>query len=397
MKFFSLDKLITTILVFISILFFWIVLSLDLLEPFWHTLLDFRVTDVGLSELRTADKVKADTRIVLVNIEKLNNLELARLIATINQKEPKVIGIEKILKRSADPQQDKLLAMVLDETNNLVMAQQYSNWHQEMKTFTNLEKSSNVFGELDYGFNNLLIGKNRKTTTVRQFAPLFDFNGKKDTLFSLKIAARYSHEAGKRFFLRENDKESIFYRGNFEKFFYLDAYDIFDGRVRIDYKDKIILLGTVQPLGNSFVLQDVYFTPLNEISSGTTYPDMYGLVIHANIISMILDENYYNYLPEFISFLFAFILCYVNIVIYSYICYYKKDLYEISALAIFVVESIIIMAATVKLHHDYNFEAELTIAIYAIIISGFTYEGYNYSLKPLILKIYYTFSKRSLR
>ena len=63
------------------------------------------------------------------------------------------------------------------------------------------------------------------------------------------------------------------------------------------------------------------------------------------------------------------------------------------SLIIFVVESIVILIATVYLHHKYNFEAELTIAIYASALSGYAYKGYLYSMKPLIQNVYYKFSR----
>lgn len=397
MKFFSFDHLIITILVFISMWFFSTVLSFELLDPFWQAFSDFRITDVNLNKLKSEDKSRADTRIILINTNKNDNLELARLISVINRDEPKVIGIEFGINTSGDPQTDNILRMVLGGVDNLIVAQEFGNWNEKKQEFTTCKKSGDNFSELNHHFDNLLIGQDKKTTTVRQFSPTSEYRGQKDTLFSLKIAGAYSKKAMNEFFKRNNDKETIFYKGNYEKFFFANSIDIINGEINIDFKNKIVLLGSVQPIGESFVLEDIYFTPLNDAGSGSAFPDMYGLVIHANIISMILNRDYFSYLPDFAAFLIAFIICYINIAIYSYICYYKKDLYEIGSLIIFVVESIVILIATVYLHHKYNFEAELTIAIYASALSGYAYEGYLYSMKPLIQNVYYKFSRKGVK
>lgn len=388
MKYVNLDNLIATVLVFISMLFFQIFLSIDLLAPFWHTFNDFKVTDVGLRELRAEGKSRADTRIVLINTKGLSNLGIAKLLSYLNGKEPKVIGMENILKKSSYPQHDRLLAMVLSETENLVTAENLTGYDEINREFTEKITSDSIFGEINPAFYNLLIGKDKRTTTVRDFVPAASVNGTLDTSFSLAVLAKYSPSAAGDFFDRGNDVESIYYKGNFTKFFFAEAIDILQENIKINFKDKIILLGNLQPAGGSFVLEDIYFTPLNDVSSGRTFPDMYGIVIHANIISMMLDREYFTYLPSFIAFIIAFIICFIDMIIYSYISHYKQDLYEISALFIFVIESILILIATVYLHHNFNFEAELTIALYAIVLSGFAFEGYKYSLKPFVKNIY---------
>ncbi len=56
------------------------------------------------------------------------------------------------------------------------------------------------------------------------------------------------------------------------------------------------------------VIDDLHFTPLNEIVSGKSFPDMYGVVIHANILSMILSGKYPRLASAGIAYLFAFLI-----------------------------------------------------------------------------------------
>ena len=48
---------------------------------------------------------------------------------------------------------------------------------------------------------------------------------------------------------------------------------------------------------------------------------MYGVVIHANIISMVLEGRYIRELPEWLIWVIALIFCYVNV-------YYIHEIYE---------------------------------------------------------------------
>lgn len=57
-------------------------------------------------------------------------------------------------------------------------------------------------------------------------------------------------------------------------------------------------------------MKDRYYTPLNERSSGRSIPDMFGVIIHANIISMLLDEDYIDDVPEWLLYLFSFLYFY---------------------------------------------------------------------------------------
>ncbi len=57
-------------------------------------------------------------------------------------------------------------------------------------------------------------------------------------------------------------------------------------------KGKIALLGYANDNPND--IEDKKFTPMNAKFAGKSVPDMNGIVVHANIISMALDGNYIN-------------------------------------------------------------------------------------------------------
>ena len=55
---------------------------------------------------------------------------------------------------------------------------------------------------------------------------------------------------------------------------------------------KIVLFGYLGDRLGAPQWEDKFFTPLNESIAGRANPDMYGPVIHANIASMVLNDDY---------------------------------------------------------------------------------------------------------
>jgi CHASE2 domain-containing sensor protein len=51
-------------------------------------------------------------------------------------------------------------------------------------------------------------------------------------------------------------------------------------------------LGFLGEIIGDYVPGDIFFTPLNKKIIGRSLPDMYGVVVHANIIKMILDKEF---------------------------------------------------------------------------------------------------------
>ncbi|HYG15113.1 MAG TPA: CHASE2 domain-containing protein, partial [Bacteroidia bacterium] len=88
---------------------------------------------------------------------------------------------------------------------------------------------------------------------------------------------------------------------------------------------KIVLMGFLGPDLKTKVLEDNYFTPMNYKYSGKSFPDMYGVIIHANIISSILEAKYINKVPQWLSILIAYIICWVHVYFFikSYIKHHK--------------------------------------------------------------------------
>jgi hypothetical protein len=103
---------------------------------------------------------------------------------------------------------------------------------------------------------------------------------------------------------------------------------------------------------------------------------------------MILKGYYYNHLPFWIELLAAVLICYLNILLFVYIIDKNEKLYEVLSLVAFVIESVAILSFTTILFHEYLFDINSTLSIFALALASPVYEGYEQSIKPLIIKAY---------
>lgn len=392
-KILNIDAFLSTLLVFFSMLLFPLILSLEFFDPFKKTLADFHVTDVGFVELRQTESIKPDTNMVLVNIKGLKRFELAVLLGRLQEINPKVIALGEVLRKSNNKGLDNLLMAKLN-SKNIVLGIYSDQQEKVSKELLDIyyQKTEN---KTSLGILNIFTDKEKEYYIARDFPPWIMIDEKKHESFALKIIEKYEKEKADILKKRANDKEQIFFTGNLEKFYWVHAKDILEDFESFSYmKGKILLLGEFTTDKTPYEITKGYYTLLNEESVGRTFPDMYSIVLQANIILMILNENYYNSIPSFVAFLIAFFLCYFNMLIFSKINIKYKNWYEISSVLIFLFESIIILFLTVIFFHKYNFELNQTLTIFAIALSVFVFEGYNESVKPLTIKTYNYIFKR---
>ena len=161
---------------------------------------------------------------------------------------------------------------------------------------------------------------------------------------------------------------------------------------KLDFiEDKIILMGF---LGNSLTqksLDDIYFTPLNPVYAGRSNPDMYGAVIHANIVSMILNKTYIDEIPFWVSAILAFIVCYFNVVYIRNVRKKLTDYYGGIAKLIISIQTVIILFINVQVFLIFQYKMSFTLVLVGIIFVPSTIILYEQLIKhiakSLILKL----------
>lgn len=395
---FWLDTIWGTVFIFFIIGFMLNLLNrLNFLDPIGDALSDMELTDIVFSRIR--EHPGADTSIVIVNVGNLSRDGIADQINIINSYEPKAIGLDFFLRSAKSPYGDSLLAEALSNVENLVMVSRLNYYNEKTNSFDTLEMSHPMFVRNSIsGFANLITDAENqdKFKTCRSFTPTETHqNGKAINAFSVKLAEIYDPEATEKFLARDNDYEIINYRGNIwnqsgefaNVFPSLDVDDVFKRNFEPEMiKGKIVLFGYTGASFGDTSWEDRFYTPLNLNYAGKTNPDMFGVVIHANIISMILKGDYVNRMSKTASIIWSIILCYLNVVWFSRIYHKLPNWYDGLTKGIQVVEAFLLFAVIIIVFYLFNYQINLTLGIAAILLAGDSLEFYYGVIKNLFSK-----------
>lgn len=399
------DSIFATICIFLLI---WIFQSIsqfnifDAFDPIGEALSDVEFTDIAFSRIRKDPK--GDTNIVLINIGELDRAGIGRQIEIITKYRPRVIGIDAFFnERSADTLGDMMLSNAIANAPNVVLVTKLlqttalQNTAMGKDIYDSLERSGPFFrGSAREGFANLETEAVRQEDfkTCRRFPPSRSVNGEELKAFSVMATRLHSPEKTDRFLAREHAWEIINYRGNAADYFgrtrfptvfsALDFDDVLNENfVPEMIEGKIVLFGY---MGKSFFdtsWDDKFFTPLNKAYAGKTNPDTYGVVIHANIISMILSEDYIGALGDNQAFLLAIVLCLLNVILFNVIYHRLSNWYDGVTKLLQMAEILIFMFLMVMIFDWYNFKLDLTYSLIAIALAGDTLEVYHGVIKNL--------------
>jgi CHASE2 domain-containing protein len=381
---FSVDNLLATLVVLLFLKFLPILFSIDFLDPIQNTVENFNATDIVFSQIRNKEAQPVDTNIVLVNIGNLNRKGIANQLEIINQYNPKVVGVDAFFRKSKGEAMDIPLQEVMSEIDNLVIVNKL-RYNPDKKIFDSIETSHPMF--LDYAeqsFANLITSED-EFRTVRTFTPKQKVNDKNEIFFALKIAQHYDKEKVDKFLARNNEVETINFKRNQDKYLTLDACEIFEKQDELDFlDDKIVLLGFMGPSFDRKVTEDIFYTSMNEYYFGKTYPDMYGVVVHANIISMVLEQDFVYTISDNVVLILSILLVFLNMIFFKLIEDKYPEWYEPANFGIVLFEIVGVIFLLINLLLHYNIEINFReVTLFGILFSPTGYELYKGSLKPI--------------
>jgi hypothetical protein len=136
------------------------------------------------------------------------------------------------------------------------------------------------------------------------------------------------------------------------------------------------------------------FTPYSSSDEGKPLPDMYEVIVQANIIRMILDKKFYDKIPKVWTLILTLLLIYANFYIFYLISDKIPLWYEILSNMLFLIQSIFILVLVLLLYDKYKIYADLTIALLALAMVIIVFEAYRDSIIPFTKIIINRFKKR---
>jgi CHASE2 domain-containing sensor protein len=373
---FKRDTLLVTVSIFILIgLILSLPFNFHFMEPIKNVLYDFDYTDLSYAQLNRVD-APFDDRVVIVNVGDADRAGIAAILSKLNAMHPKVIGVDLLFEKLKDPQQDSVLRESIKNIPDLVLANRVTD--------TSLTGVFNSWAAYN-GYANFY---GEKGSVVRYFAPLKNYKGVPVKSFSGAIMSIAYPKAYAKLRKRDKRVEMINYKRHQSKYLVINYRDLFANKVAEEsIKDKIILVGFVSDNPND--IEDKHYTPMNEKFLGKSIPDTYGVVIHANIISMILDRDYVHCLHLWQNWFLAVLLGWIYIAIFMRHFIDKHIWFHLVVGLIELVSAVLFIFITIVMFNDFNVKIDMTPTLGIIIISAevlyfyhgvavWLYKKYNY-------------------
>jgi len=381
-RFLNIYTLGGTISVFLVIGFFVLIpVSLDAFDPLVSAYKDFELTDIYYSQLVNTDQIITDTNIVLINIDNFTDRrDISNLIEKIQRFEPKVVGLDILFRELRDSVIDLQLSREFSKWDNIVIVNKLYDTNSD-NIFDTVQNSIPLFSaHTKNAYADLIVDNDRGYRTIRDFLPFYRTEQDTFSAFTTQIVSMFNPEAFNRLRDRENPVEIINYIGNERSFINLNIGDVLDSsNTEFSFlKNKIILLGflSLNSKCEQESFDDYFFTPLNKRYAGKSFPDLRGVVIHANIISLILRGDYIVILNYTVNLILQILFVFLNMIFFYYVEKKLKVLYDIVTKVVQVIESVFIVLIQLLFFSLFSFNFEISIALLGLILSADVYEAY---------------------
>jgi len=359
---FNRDTLFSIIAVFIVIGFLALLpLNTSVLNPIKSALADFNFNDLAYAKLGKNAETPIDQRIVLVNIGQADRGEISMMLQKIHEANPKAIGLDVRFEEARDPALDAMLSRTLKSIPNLVMASRLS-WTQNKA----IEEKGYFENNINpYGYANF-IGEDKGT--IRYYSPDEQVKGQTYLSFTaalLKIADTIAYQ---RLLARQKEVEDIHYKRKAHQYLVVELDELLEDEVEpAVFTNNIVLIGYLNDDPND--IEDKHFTPMNPKFAGKSSPDMNGIVIHANILSMLLDGNYIKKVPGWLNWIFTLLIAWIHMALF--VKYYLEDhiWFHLVAKLAQVVSAIFFVYISLILYHSFSLKLDMKLAIIIIILA----------------------------
>ncbi|MCX7979832.1 MAG: CHASE2 domain-containing protein [Bacteroidia bacterium] len=245
-----------------------------------------------------------DTHIVVVDIGRMDRKALAYLLDRLSEAQPAFIGIDAVFPHPLSPEGDSLWEKALCQAHTrttVCLAGSLDLTYPLPQAPPQAVSTSRFTHCATQAYANLLLHEPYAPKTVRTYLA-YTVAGQ-DTHYALALQAALAIAPSLHVELPHLPATGpIRYLGNIEHFYYLNGEEVLRDSLPLQWlRGKAVLLGIADPLRQS--LEDIFFTPLNPGFLRQTFPDMYGVVIHANIASMFVHRAFYKPIAEAWSYL----------------------------------------------------------------------------------------------
>jgi len=407
--FFHYDNFISIIVLFVLYLLIFKSCSNDFIDPVSDAFSDVELTDIVYSQFDKNDNYRKvvngelltpDTNIVIVNIGNLDRKGIAQQIEILNKHEPHVIALDVFFPGASNPIQDFFMEEALANAKNVVFISRGINFDWQQFSFDSIQETYREFSKYGrLGYANLITNvgdfEEHPFKVCRRFIPqAIDKSTQKDHMsFAVAVCASYDEQKTRRFLERKNQVETINYTGNINyyndkpRFRVIDVQDVLSGHFNSEWvRGKIVMLGFMGASLDERSLEDNFFTPLNAKYIGKAYPDMHGVVIHANIVSMILENNAVDEMPEWIVHILCLVILYILFASFRGVYSEARVWYDGFSKMLSLLVTVLLFFVIGVVFYSYDYKIVIPVGYYvAILLAGDYLEIYYGLLKNAYL------------
>lgn len=296
------------------VLLSWVVtlapLNVEFLAPIELAIRDLEYSDIVLSQLQAETPTRLDTSIVLVNVGLASRSELALTIDRLRDAGAACIGVDVMFTSPVDTLGASLLRDAVSRTQQIVMAEVLSDRVDEEedagRPFRQRERGV-LQGLPDSVFANVNLPASETYKTVRYWDPSVQYAGVESPSLVKRMYEMMSNQLHPALL----EEASLFVKYQRQRTWYTLEWSecIIPDRDLSMVNGRAVLLGFLgRSLGDTMSLEDRFFTPQNKTYVGRAWPDMYGVEIHATVLSMLLHQDVVREPSQWVDALIAFVL-----------------------------------------------------------------------------------------
>ena len=369
------------------------------IDPFSEAIKNHDVMDIAISKFRNhEDPELFDEKVLILNSEVTDRNDIVKSIDFLERQNVKAIGVDLIFDTLYNPKVDSNLARVCSN-KNVVLGYTFNEDHIHDKN-DNLINTSTISLKSDILFTRnassgyVNLGSN-DGFSVRAFEPFHFVEGNYLPSFAVKLSSIADSSVMDKIKQRGNKTEWINFKriqpGSANRKFPINSIGVSHYAYHSvknflsdttsypkDYfKEKIVLIGFNGENNNALSMNDRYFTPLNEVYHGRSLPDMHGVVVHANIVSMLLSNDFINEVSEKILYLISFLIFLLNFIWFHRIT--QKNYFFMMPIVrlIQIVQFVFLFSACIILLAYFNIKVGFILIVTAVILSYELFEFYH--------------------
>ncbi len=380
------------------------------IDPFSEAIKHHDVMDISFSKFRNHEQADLfDPRIFIINSGVTDRNKLSKTLDILSSKNVGAIGLDLLIDTLYNNHTDSLLQEKIRKVaDKLVLGYSVKDQIRDSMDII-LSQSDPFFGKsISSGYVNLATNDG---FSVRIFKPFLNTGSEKIPAFSTLIASKLDSSIIQNLEDRNHTLEwinfrriqpgarSMIYPINSKKasHYALVEIDQFisDSALYHEnyFENKIVLIGFCGESEKALSMNDRYFTPLNEQYTGRSLPDMFGVTIHANIISMLLDRDFINEFSHLQIYIFVFFIFLLNFICFQKILAKYPILHSFYVRLFQVAEFLVLYSVAILILAFWSIKLEVFMIATAIILSFELFLIYERNLDYRVERILSRFRK----